>query len=299
MSQTSLYTTLLCLSILPVIVLLVYIYHNDKYEKEPLGMLVKALLFGSLSVIPAIFMEQAMEQLNVYNNTPVVGGIFEGFCVAGFCEELCKLALLWLCVWHNRNFNEYFDGIVYASCVALGFAGIENIGYVFSSSDFSSAFHTGVTRAILSVPAHFLFGVVMGYYFALAKFNKRQRLLNIFLAFLIPMLLHGTFDSLLMIPEKMGEGAETVSSLLFIIFIWFDIRLWKIGRNRLTILQKKTEEQARAYNNENNYNNTSKKSQSNDNPFNWHVPHDDSRNDTSNDKNKDENDSFKGIDWDV
>lgn len=271
------YILLLSLSILPIVVLLFYVYLNDKYEKEPIGMLLKALLFGAVSVVPALFLEQTMEQFNVFGGQPVATGLFDGFCVAGFCEELSKLSLLWICVWRNRHFNEYFDGIVYAACVALGFAGVENIGYVFGSGDFATAFHTGITRAILSVPGHFLFGVVMGYYFALAKFEKRHRFGNLLLALLVPMLLHGTFDALLMIPENMGEGAGAFSSLMFIIFIWFDIRLWKIGRKRLIILQDKTREQTGET---------------------YHDPRGDKKQ-TDNDKNEDKNDPFKGIDWDI
>lgn len=265
------YALLLGLSVLPVVVLLYYIYLNDKYEKEPLGMLVKALCFGALSVVPAIVLEQLMGQLNVFGKQPVAAGLFDGFCVAGFCEELSKLALLWLCVWHNRNFNEYFDGIVYAACVALGFAGVENILYVFGSGDFATAFHTGITRAILSVPGHFLFGVVMGYYFALAKFEKRRRALNLLLALLMPLLLHGTFDALLMIPENMGEGAGALSTIMFVVFIWFDIRLWKIGRKRLALLQEKTRQQTGG---------------------GWQE-------ETSRQDKEDKNDPFSGMDWDV
>ncbi len=232
---------LLAIAVLPVIVLSVYIYIKDRNEKEPLGMLLKAFFFGALCILPAILMEQFLQMFDP--GMPVVSGIYTGYVVAGCSEELCKLLFLALAVWRSRHFNEYFDGIVYATYVSLGFACFENIGYVFGQEEYFAAMTTGTVRALLSVPGHFLFGVAMGYYFALAKFHPDRRAGNLLLAFIVPMLLHGTFDALLMIPQSMGDSAP-MSGVLFIVFLWFDIKLWKIGTRRLRKLQALSDQQA-------------------------------------------------------
>ena len=241
-------TILLALAILPVIVLATFVYRQDKFKKEPFGMLVKAFLFGCLSALPAILLENFLMNLFVGlggENLPgFVSGIYNGYVVAGFSEELCKLLLLSFVVWKSRHFDEYFDGIVYAAFVSLGFAGLENVMYVFSQETYGAAIMTGGVRAILSVPGHFLFGVTMGYYFALAKFQPERRADNLFKALLFPMLLHGTFDALLMVPEAMGLDNTAFASVLFIVFIYFDIRLWKAGMRRLNHLQQLSEQQA-------------------------------------------------------
>ena len=238
---------LISLAILPVIVLAIFIYRKDKFEKEPLRMLAKAFFFGCLSVIPAILIEQALALGFFYMGGEYVSGfvtgIYNGFIVAGCSEELCKLALLALAVWKAPDFNEYFDGIVYATFVALGFAGIENLMYVFRQETFEVSLMTGGVRAILSVPGHFLFAVVMGYYFALAKFNPDKRRQNLFKAFFYPMLLHGTFDALLMIPEAMGEDGTWLSAVLFPVFIFFDVKLWKVAMRHLKGLQEMSGQQ--------------------------------------------------------
>jgi len=234
-------TFLLILAILPALLLGIYVYSQDKQQKEPFGMIIKAFFFGALSVIPAVLMESVLAAF--VPDIPIASGIFMGYCVAGCSEELCKLFMLTLAVWGSRHFDEYFDGIVYATFVSLGFASIENIQYVFLSGTFAQAVSTGVMRAILAVPGHFLFGVSMGYFFALAKFQPSRRVLNFFNAFFIPMLLHGTYDALLMIPESMGSN-NILTSALFVAFIWFDIRLWKIGRRRLYHLQQLSRQQS-------------------------------------------------------
>lgn len=236
---------LLSLAILPVLLLGLYVYSQDKFEKEPFRMLLKAFCFGCLSVVPAVFIETFLSGVYQYMGgdalPSALGGLFKGFVVAGFSEELCKLLLLSLAVWRSRYFDEYFDGIVYATFVSLGFAGLENILYVFEQEDFTTSVFTGTMRAILAVPGHFLFGVVMGYYFALAKFHPEERFVNILKALFFPMLLHGTYDSLLMVPEAMGIDGTFMSLMFFVLFIYFDIKLWKIGMRRLKEMKLRDE----------------------------------------------------------
>ena len=207
---------LLALSVLPVIVLMVYIYRQDKYEKEPLGLLIRAFIGGMI----AIPLDLALVSLinGVYYSETV---FYSAFIEAGFCEELCKFSILFLTIWWNRNFNEYMDGIVYAAFVGLGFACIENILYVFEGG-----IGTGIVRALLSVPGHFLFAVIMGYFFSLAKFNKKGRFGYLMGGLFSAVLAHGLFDWLLMITDKVSEYWMIP---IFILFIWGDIRLWKIG----------------------------------------------------------------------
>lgn len=232
---------LIAIAVLPVIVLAFVVYRQDRYEKEPIGQLVKAFFFGALAILPAIVLERFLVWFTP--PMPVLSGVYTGFVVAGFSEELCKLLLLALAVWKSRAFDEYMDGIVYACFVSLGFACFENVSYVFGQDTFANALVTGSVRAVLSVPGHFLFGVMMGYYFALAKFDPGRRWRYLLRALVVPMLMHGTFDSLLMIPESMPAGAGLVSGVLFVVFLWFDIRMWKWGVRRIRHLQELSRQQ--------------------------------------------------------
>lgn len=234
-------TILIALAVLPVLILAYVVYRQDKVEKEPFGKLLKAFLMGCLAVVPAICMEEALSAFTP--QVPILRGAYTGFIVAGCSEELCKLLMLYWAVWKSKEFNEYFDGIVYACFVSLGFAGVENIGYVVMQDSYIDSLSVGVTRAVLSVPGHFLFGVMMGYYFALAKFTPSKRKEYMIKAFAVPMLWHGTFDSLLMVAEDLGEGVELVTGGLLILFIVFDIKMWKWGVRRIRRLQELSNKQ--------------------------------------------------------
>ena len=115
---------------------------------------------------------------------------------------------------------EKFDGIVYAVFISLGFALVENILYVFGDSDGASV---GILRAVTAVPAHALFGVVMGYHFAIAKFEPSHRAIEFVLALAFPILLHGLYDFWLM----------SENGYLLLLFIPYVIVLWIFGFKRM------------------------------------------------------------------
>lgn len=235
---------LLCAAVLPVLILLFAIYKADKINKEPIGKLIIVFICGALTVVPASLLEMVLSQFEP--SGALLGGLYKGFCVAGFSEELFKLLALFLLVWNSRHFDEYFDGIVYAVYVSMGFACVENIMYVFSGESYGASMATAATRAILSVPGHFLFAVMMGYYLGLAKFAANRRKRYLLYALLVPIFFHGTFDALLMVPEGMEEGGMKwmVTSVLFIVFILFDIKMWKRGVRRIRHLQQLSADQS-------------------------------------------------------
>jgi RsiW-degrading membrane proteinase PrsW (M82 family) len=232
-------------AVLPVLLLLWFVYRKDRVNPEPLGRLLLTFFVGCLSVVPAALMESGLMLLVPPAETaPVLNGVLTGYMVAGLSEELCKLLLLLWVIWRSRHFDEYFDGIVYAAFLSLGFACVENIQYVMSGADPMS---TALMRGLLAVPAHFLFAVTMGYYVSLAKFDPAGRRGHLVKALLYPVLLHGTYDALLMVSTNL-EGSEStlatgVTVVLFVAFVIFDVRLWRRGLKRIKRMQERTKEQ--------------------------------------------------------
>lgn len=187
---------LILLASAPIFIILFYIYYRDKYEKEPIGLLIKSLIAGMLICIPILFAENwASDLLTPLRTNLIRTAFWDAFFVASFWEETFKMLAVMLLVWRNKNFNERFDGIVYAVFVSLGFALVENIMYVFNTNN---GIQTGLMRAFTAVPAHAMFGVMMGYHLGLARFIRKKRLLHLFHAFFYPFLFHGLYDFVLM-----------------------------------------------------------------------------------------------------
>lgn len=207
-------------SLAPVFIILFYVYFRDKYDREPLGLLAKAVLAGMLLVIPVIFVERLLVAV-MPSFGKVAGAAYHAFVVAGTTEELFKFLALYLLVWRNPNFNEKFDGIVYAVFVSLGFAAVENVMYVMDGG-----YQTAVVRAITAVPAHALFGITMGYYLGIARMYAEIRTEHLRKAILVPILLHGIYDFILMV--EVGW--------LLALFIPYVIYLYVVGARKMKIL---------------------------------------------------------------
>ena len=209
---------LLLAALIPPIVLMVMVYRQDKIEKEPVGLIIRLVLFGCLSTIPAVILEILADLILsalLRDTASMLYLILENFLGVAVIEEGCKYFFLHQQTWRNREFNYRFDGIVYAVSVSLGFAALENVQYVFSYG-----LGTAVTRALLAIPLHCICGIFMGHYYGEAKFAEVKGLessksRNLILAILVPTLIHGFYDFAL----------STQSGLITIIFIIYVIAL--------------------------------------------------------------------------
>ena len=211
-------------ALLPAIVLLGYIYWRDRKSPEPLKQLLKATALGVLAIPLTLAIVYPLQLIGIIPEeyTTIGGAIYDAFMSAAIPEELSKLLLLWLFLRKNPYFDERMDGIVYAVCVSLGFAGLENILYVVLNEDWASI---AISRAIFAVPGHFCFGVLMGYFYSLAKFEPQHRIRYSALALLAPIVAHGIYDSLLFIMQVyIPTWLESILSLGFLIFCFY---LWK------------------------------------------------------------------------
>lgn len=198
----------------PVLVCIIYIYIRDKYEKEPIRLLLIGLLFGAYSTSIILALGALAEKYITYDWGEWIN-VYTAFVTSAGIEESVKYLFLYFLVWRNKNFNERFDGIVYAVFVSLGFAGVENIVYVFNPV--FGGLDTAFSRAIYSVPGHAFFGVAMGYYFALAKFEPHNKKRHLIQAFTVPWILHGVYNTIAL----MGFSSYIIALLPFVAFLWY------------------------------------------------------------------------------
>jgi RsiW-degrading membrane proteinase PrsW (M82 family) len=125
--------------------------------------------------------------------TSLLGSTTMAFLVAALPEETFKLLALWLVLRKNPYFDEHFDGIVYAVCVGLGFAAVENVFYVLGEEE--NWVGVAIARSLLSVPGHYAFAVLMGYYYSRYRFGGHSAS-DIASMFCIPVIAHGIYDSI-------------------------------------------------------------------------------------------------------
>lgn len=205
--STSLQFVLL-LSQAPVVTALAYIYLRDSREAEPFRLLFFTFLLGALSSVLAGFIEYALMGDEFLSHFHFTTHFVHAFFYIGFIEEAVKLLAVLLIAYRSRHFNEPYDGIIYTCAASLGFAGLENFGYVLMGGP-----SLGLYRIFTAIPIHTVCGVVMGFYLGLAKFNKTRQLHYMLLALGTAGILHGLYDYMLLVQIP----ALAIASYVFVI----------------------------------------------------------------------------------
>jgi protease PrsW len=208
--------SVLIAAVAPGVALLSYFYLKDRYDPEPISLVLRLFFFGVLIVFPVIVLQRAFVQ--GFGDHPLVFA----FITSSLPEEFMKWFIVFFIIYKHTNFDEPYDGIVYAVAVSLGFATLENVLYaLLNSMDFS----TLLLRAFLPVSGHAMFGVIMGYHFGRAKFDPERATKHLALALLLPFFWHGVFDFTLYAAK--GYWIWFMGPLM--VFLWTR-SLWKVKR---------------------------------------------------------------------
>lgn len=197
-------------AVAPAIVLAIIMIRKDK-RPEPIGWLLAAVGLGIL-VGPAVLLLLAYLGLPNIETDTFTGAFLSSFISAAIPEEGLKFCALYFLAKKCKHFDEMFDGIVYAVCIGMGFAGLENILYVCSNEDWVMI---SISRALMSVPMHYFFAIIMGTFFSLAWFDIRNRKLYMTAALVLPIIVHGVYDTLCF---TMGLD-ENLSGVILIAFL--------------------------------------------------------------------------------
>jgi len=220
-------------SITPVIIFLFLIYNKDSI-KEPFGLLMKCFFGGFVSIVITLVIDYFLAPIGRGFNSALGRSFFDAFFQAGFPEEFSKLIILYWLVWKRKEFDQHFDGIIYAVFVSMGFALVENIMYVAEGG-----MNVALMRAVLAVPGHGFFAVAMGYYFSLAKFhNGPKKGVFILKCLLVPAIMHGAYDFALMYLSKSGDN-PILAILLMIAFTIIVIKIWQRGLKKIKLHHQK------------------------------------------------------------
>ena len=217
-------------ALLPAAILWLYIWKKDS-QPEPTSWLIKAVLLGVGICIPVVIVEIGIENLLFsagITPTDLVGTTIRAFVVAAIPEETFKLLALWLILRKNPHFDEHFDGIVYAVCVGLGFAAIENVFYILGEEEWMSV---AVSRALLAVPAHYAFAILMGYYYSVYHFVDHS-IKNAICILLVPVMAHGIYDAIAL----SGSANPYIGGVSFLVLIFFCIKMHKVAKSKMLAL---------------------------------------------------------------
>lgn len=211
------------LALAPCLAIAGFAYHRDKFQREPYYALIISFFLGVLSVIPALILELAWTYAGI-GTTGLWDTLIYAFIVIGLSEEVSKYFMLRRYIYNKSFFDEPFDGIVYGVMISMGFAATENILYVLEGG-----IGVGVARMFTAVPAHAVFGIMMGYFMGFSAMGKNKLALRL-TGLLVATFFHGAYDFFLF--QNLFEGKLLGAIVSLIIGIVLSFRAIKIHQKR-------------------------------------------------------------------
>ncbi len=172
-------TLALLAGLVPMLVYALVIRWFDRYEAEPVPLLIAVFLWGAVpSIILALIIEVVFDvPIRAWlAHESLMYQLVGGSVIAPLVEELLKgAAVLGILVFFYREFDSLLDGIIYGSLVGLGFAAVENtlyfLGALLEGGLGSLLMLIGV-RAFLFGFNHAFFTSLTGIGLALARLSR-------------------------------------------------------------------------------------------------------------------------------
>lgn len=183
---------------------------KDKYEKEPEQLIFLAFFAGVLATVPSVLLESFLG-LRDQGSTVTLGNVFLSFLWVGIVEEFFKYLAVRLTIYRSNEFNEVMDGMVYMVSAAVGFAAMENVGYMLGFG-----YAVGFPRAVLSYLAHISFSAILGFYMGRAKIEGRRNL--ILVGFILAVSLHWLYNSFFVLGTAESSGGFLLLGLMVWVF---------------------------------------------------------------------------------
>lgn len=184
---------------IPYLILILFIWWMDRYEREPIGYVFLSLIWGGvgaiiIGIIFSIILLIPTSMLVGQKMADILGSVL----IAPLVEEPAKIFILILLV-KSLNFDNATDGFVYGAATGLGFAMTENFLYFTQGISgglqnwivlvLLRTFFTGIMHMITCS----IFGAILGY----VKYNKSvtKKILFPIGGLLLGMIIHAVWNT--------------------------------------------------------------------------------------------------------
>jgi RsiW-degrading membrane proteinase PrsW (M82 family) len=264
---------ILAVGIVPMVVYAMILWWFDRYEKEPLALLIAAFAWGAIpSIIFSLIAELVLDIPVSYFVEPMAADLIGAAVIAPITEEMFKGAVLWswlVAAIINRLlmqvapqlfkrgasrlllrilFPPFFqelesplDGIIYGGLVGFGFAAVENVFYfisVFAEGGIGAMVLNMVFRAFIFGLNHALFTGLIGLGLALAR-TARSWIVKIgapIMGLVLGIVAHGIHNASVSFVDLCWPCLITLVSDWGGVLIMFVIIVWTTVRERRWIV---------------------------------------------------------------
>ncbi|MFV9503061.1 MAG: PrsW family intramembrane metalloprotease [Oscillochloridaceae bacterium umkhey_bin13] len=237
------FTIALTISFVPAFIYAAIVYWLDRFEKEPLRLLIGAFFWGAFVATMGAIIWTSVLQLGIELLVgPEFADVAGTTLLAPIVEEVLKgLAVTIIFLAFPDEFDSVLDGMVYGAITALGFAATENVLYLFfmgyGEGGYEGMFTLFVLRVILGGWGHAVYTAFFGAGLALGRLRpgKVGRVAFPLIGLLIAIFLHALHNTMAVF---LGElfGLAGLAALLLVDWTGWAIALgvvfWALLRER-------------------------------------------------------------------
>lgn len=164
-------------SFVPAFAYGIILWWFDRYEKEPVGLLSAAFLWGAIPAILFSLVFQIVFDIPIREFVePSTASLIGASVIAPLSEEVFKAgALVLLFLFFSKEIDSSLDGVIYGCLSGLGFAAVENTLYLSAEvvqGGWGSAIVLAVLRIVIFGLNHAMFTGLIGWGIALARTSR-------------------------------------------------------------------------------------------------------------------------------
>ena len=187
--------------------------HEKHKHKEPRRVIIKVFICGMAAVLVSYLCQKGVDAyLHVRTGTPmdvdletVIGGQYLMTLIHVIIEEFAKFAAAYVIAFRTKVFNEPIDAFIYLMTAAVGFAAMENTLFLIQPLFNGQTLETVVTghmrfigASVLHVASSGILSVFIGLSFCKGRLLRE---VNVWLGLSVAILIHWTFNILLVVSD--------------------------------------------------------------------------------------------------
>jgi RsiW-degrading membrane proteinase PrsW (M82 family) len=232
-------------AIIPMLIYLFLIWRFDRYDREPVGLVLINYFWGAfgailLTLVLGSIIHFFISSLEITRSTV---DYFGTVITAPIIEEITKGFFLLIMI-KNRNFDNITDGVVYGGAIGLGFGMTENLMYfIANSSSTGTWLFVVIIRTLFSAVMHCVATGTLGVFLANAKYkNVIPKIIFGLSGLVIAMLIHATWNSFVSLESTAWVGIIFMMFAISAFILIFSLSV--IGEKKIIYSQLFEESQA-------------------------------------------------------
>ncbi len=203
--------------LLPVLIaLLIYFFLEGSVQRWPFNLLLRAFIWGLLSIIPVIIVQLVADMFGLDHLTNLRRVIFYALAVMAFFSELSKFFFLKFFYFPRKDFKTPIDGIIFSVIIAMGFATMNNILTFINIPNLS----VNAINAWTAGPANIIFGILLGFFVGLGKM-RNMRFIDTMTGLAGAVFFHALYDFCLLTKDYKLLIAFFIGAIIVVVSLWF------------------------------------------------------------------------------